>query len=116
MVAPTLQYLEGLTASAATIWFAFWAIRSKYELDYPLDRGSRTIRWGMIAIGFFLALLRAPEFKPLRLLGGVLYLGFLCWPNFAYHLSRLFRRRNNRDNNNDEGENEASGSIEKRRA
>ena len=81
MRASNLQYLEGLTRNAATIWFAFWAIRRKYELGYPLDRTGHLIRWICVGAGFAMALLRAPELKAIRIIGGVLALIFLCWPN-----------------------------------
>jgi hypothetical protein len=95
-----LQYLEGMASRAITIWFAFWAIRKKYELDYPLDRTGHIVRWSCIGIGFLLLLLRQPQFKAVRVVGALLYLTFLCWPNFAYHLVRLFKKRADPENAN----------------
>ena len=88
----TYQYVGKLIANAACVWFAFWAIRSKYELDYKLNRAAQTLRWGVIVVAFSVALLRAPQFKAVRITAGIVFLAFLCWPNFAYHLTRLFWR------------------------
>jgi hypothetical protein len=87
------EYARGLIKYALGIWFAAWAFRRKYKLDYPLDRGIQMLRWAVILVTFALALIHGPNAKWIRLCGGLTALAFLCWPNFAYHLARLFGRR-----------------------
>jgi hypothetical protein len=41
------------------------------------------------AVGYYMP---KPEFWYVRVAGGFLGLAFLCWPNFAYHLTNVFRR------------------------
>ncbi len=73
VVATNMQYLEGLATSAATIWFTFWGVRSKYELDYPLNRTGHLIRWTFVGLGFLAALARAPQFKTV-----------VCWEAWVF--------------------------------
>jgi hypothetical protein len=80
-----------LSAEAACIWFAFWAVRRKYELDYKLDRTAQTVRWLKVAISVPLGQLGARIFEPLRIFSAFLFLAFLAWPSFAYQLTRLLR-------------------------
>jgi|ERR1700687_221206 hypothetical protein len=80
-----------LLAEAVCVWFAFWAIRRKYELDYKLDRAAQIVRWLAIAVSIPLGQLGARIFEPLRIFSAFLFLAFLAWPNFAYHLTRLLR-------------------------
>jgi hypothetical protein len=75
------------------IWFAAWAFRRRYELDYPLDREMQMLRWAVISVGFVLAQIPGPNAKWVRFCGGFVALGFLSWPNFAYYTSRLFGRK-----------------------
>ena len=91
--ASNLRYFIGLATDAATIWFAFSVIRRRYDLDYPLSRSAHLIRWICVCAGFGAAMLRAPQFKSARIIGGLVSIAFLAWPNFAHHLSRCLRRR-----------------------
>lgn len=93
----TVKYLSGLAGGAVGIWFFFWPYRRKYELDYKLDRTAQAIRWSVVLAGFGLALLRGPQSRLVRIIGGVVLLAFLAWPNFAYHLAQFFRRSNEKD-------------------
>jgi hypothetical protein len=86
------SYAGRLAADAVCIWLAVWAIRKKHGLDEKLDRNAQAVRWLIVVSSFGLALLRGPEFKLIRIFAGLLLLAFLCWPNFAYHLTGLFRR------------------------
>jgi hypothetical protein len=88
----TDSYVGGLAANAVCIWFAFWAIRRKYELDYPLDIWAQVVRWSLVGLSFALTLPDGSQYKLLRILAGIALLAFLAWPNFAYHLVQLFRR------------------------
>jgi hypothetical protein len=88
----TISYLGELAAGAVSIWFFFWPYRRKYELDYKLDRTAQTVRWSIVLACFGVALLPGPQFKPVRIVAGIILAAFLAWPNFAYHLARLFRR------------------------
>jgi hypothetical protein len=86
------SYVGGLLANAVCIWFAFWAIRRKYDLDYPLDIRTQVVRWSLVSISFALTLPDGAEYKVLRVLAGIALLAFLVWPNLTYHLVRLVRR------------------------
>lgn len=88
-----LSYPLFLIQNAITIWFVFWAIRRKYELDYELGRTARVIRWSFVLAGFIAALVQGYSFRYVRLAGLTVAVGFLAWPNFAYHLARVARRR-----------------------
>jgi hypothetical protein len=83
----------GMLVGVLNIWLAVWAIRRKGEFDYELDKPARLIRWSMVGIGFGL-IPRVPNqwahAGDVRISLGVLAMAFLCWPNFAYRLRRLF--------------------------
>jgi hypothetical protein len=80
-------------AAIANIWFLVWAIRHQGELDRELDRPARLIRWSVVGLGFGL-IPRVPDqwvhAGTVRVALLVLAMAFLVWPNFAYHLRRLF--------------------------
>lgn len=95
MLVDNYTYAARLAADAACVWFAVWAIRKKYALDYPVEYTAKVVRWSLVVVSFVLALLRQPEFRPIRIFAGILLLAFLCWPNFAYRLVNLFRGRHN---------------------
>jgi hypothetical protein len=88
----TLSYLSGLAGGAVGIWFFFWPLRRKYELDYNLDSAAQTVRWSIVLAGFGVALLPGPQFKTARIVAGIILVAFLAWPNFAYYLTLLFTR------------------------
>jgi hypothetical protein len=88
----TLSYLGGLASGAVSVWFFFWVYRRKYELDYKLDKTAQTMRWLIVLFGFAIALIPGPQFKIPRIIAGVMLVAFLAWPNFAHHLTVLFRR------------------------
>lgn len=80
-------------AGVLNIWFVVWAIRRKGEFDYELDKTARLIRWSVVFVGFGLVPSVPVEWQYagyVRLSLGVVGMLFLCWPNFAYHLRRLF--------------------------
>jgi len=71
------------------IWLAAWAIRYKADWDYKLSGTAKAVRWAVVGIGYLLAA-SLPGPAPMRLVPGLLGICFLCWPNFAYHLTNLF--------------------------
>ena len=87
MLGATLAYAGQLASGAVSIWFISWAIRRRYEVDCQLTRKEHIIRWFVIAAGFGLAFLRGGEFEVVRLVAGLIALGFLAWPNFARGIS-----------------------------
>src|SRR5882672_5004040 len=71
-------------------WLSVWAIRSKWNLDYKLSPNARLVRWGVVILCYSCA--PRASLAAVRVSGLFIGLGFLCWPNFAYHLTRLFEK------------------------
>jgi hypothetical protein len=93
-VGNVLSFYGSFSAKIACIWLSVWAIRRSAEADYPLDRSARVVRWVTVAVGFAVGYyVPGPKLGYVRVAGGFLGLAFLCWPNFAYHLTNLFRGR-----------------------
>jgi hypothetical protein len=89
-----VSFYWSYSAKIACIWLSVWAIRRKAEVDYPLDRSARVVRWVTVAVGFATGYyVPGSELWYIRVAGGFLGLAFLCWPNFSYHLTNLFRHR-----------------------
>lgn len=82
-----------LAAAEICIWLVVWSIRHRGELDEKLDVTAKLIRWAVVLGGWLLASIPGGKFGPFRAVAGVLGLLFLCWPNFAYRLGNLFRRK-----------------------
>lgn len=79
-------------ASVGSIWFCTWAIRRGGEFDYQLDFTAKIIRW--LAVVVFMGLpVEIPKLltPSERVVLGFIGVGFLVWPNFAYHLTRFLR-------------------------
>ena len=74
------------------IWLSVWAIRKKAEVDEPLDRGAKILRWTIIVVAFGTGCLPGESLRVVRICGFWVGLSFLCWPNLAYHLRNLFKR------------------------
>jgi hypothetical protein len=87
----TVSYLIGLATGAVGVWFMAWPYRKRYGLDYEFDRPTKIVRWSIVLACFGLALLPGPSFKVARIVSGGVLLGFVAWPNFAYHSTRLFK-------------------------
>ena len=87
-----IEHTVGAVLSVGSVWFISWAIRRKGELDYPLDLAAKMIRWVVVivSIGIPANLPKSltPGARVALFLTGV---GFLAWPNFAYHLTRFLR-------------------------
>ncbi len=82
-----ISHASYLFGKSMSIWFAVWAVRYKAEWDYKLSPTAKTVRWAVVAIGYLLAVSLPTGF--MRIITGFIGLGFLCWPNFAYHLTKL---------------------------
>ena len=82
-------HVSFLVQKSVGIWLAVWAIRYKADWDYKLSGTAKSVRWGVVGIGYLLAA-SLPGPAPMRLVPGLLGICFLCWPNFAYHLTNLF--------------------------
>jgi hypothetical protein len=84
----------GILSSIIGVWFVFWAIRSKGELDHKLSPTGRLIRWFFVASCLGGVLLAPDLFEPPNFRLGVFTIGmaFLVWPNFAFHLNRVLSR------------------------
>lgn len=74
------------------IWLSVWAIRKRAEIDNPLDKTSMLFRWAVVLVGFTCAAVPGERFAVFRIVGGFTALAFLCWPDFAYRVTRQERR------------------------
>jgi hypothetical protein len=77
-----------LLEGSAGIWFSSWALRYRIGCDYKLSGVAEATRWTIILVGYLLA--AALPIPMARLISGFVGLAFLCWPNFAYHLTNLY--------------------------
>jgi hypothetical protein len=88
-----LSFYGSYSAKIACIWLSSWVLRRNAEVDLPLDRTARTVRWMAVAMGFGVGYyVHGQKWGYVRLAGFVFGLAFLCWPNFAHHLTNLFKR------------------------
>jgi hypothetical protein len=72
------------------IWIVVWAIRHKFEWDYKLSITAMTVRWTVVTFCYVLLATGLLNSGAVRLCVLAAGLCFLCWPNFAYHLTNLF--------------------------
>ena len=98
--------VRSLSAQIACIWFTAWAFRKRYEVDETLDQAMQITRWSVVTLGFALAGVPGERWAVLRLASGFTALGFLCWPNFAFHAVRLVRSVGNRHSVSKQQDNE----------
>lgn len=87
-----LAHASVLAQAGISLWFVVWAIRRKGEMDEKLDRPSKVVRWVIVYSGWILMSIPGRFFWLPRAIAGALSLAFLCWPNFAYHLTKSVRR------------------------
>jgi hypothetical protein len=83
----------GTVAAILNVWFAFWAIRWRGDLDIPLDATAKAVRW-ILAISFLSFPIAFPHLidsSAFRLSVGLTGWAFLCWPNLAFHFTKLLR-------------------------
>jgi len=97
---------KGIAASVACIWFSVWAFRRRYEVDETLDRPMQVVRWVTVFAAWGLIQIPGPRWGMVRVIAGFVGLGFLCWPNFAFHTVRLFRGLDSRHGAIDNQDNE----------
>ena len=88
LLSDTISHASALLAKSAGIGLSVWAVRYKAGCDYKLSTAATCVRWAIVAIGYLLAV-SLPTGR-LRVVAGFIGLAFLCWPNFAYHLTKLF--------------------------
>jgi hypothetical protein len=89
---------HGLAESVLCIWFAVWAFRKRYEVDETLDRTAQAVRWILVAaLWALVGALPGPRWAVTRVILGFAGLAFLCWPNLAFHVVRLFRAARQHD-------------------
>jgi len=71
-------------------WFSVWAIRRRWDLDCKLSPNGRLVRWGVVIICYSLG----PRASPGAVRVAIVFIGlaFLCWPNFAYYVTKLFEK------------------------
>jgi hypothetical protein len=72
------------------LWLSVWAIRFSAGIDYKLSARGKAIRWVVVVICFALTSVPGANVGWFRVLSYLVGLAFLCWPNLAYHLSKLF--------------------------
>jgi hypothetical protein len=87
----TLSQGRSLAEQFHRIWFSAWAVRKQRGWDYKLSSAAQATCWAIAIAGYSLAgSLGSPA---ARLISVFISLGFLCWPNLAYHLTHLFVKR-----------------------
>jgi hypothetical protein len=72
-----------LGQSEVSLWFVFWALRHRYELDDRLDNRSSGIRWLIVVSCFAVGCVPGPRFGIIKAIVLLFGLAFLCWPNLA---------------------------------
>ncbi len=72
------------------LWFSIWAIRYSAGIDYRLSARARTIRWMLVVTCFAFTSVTGTNIGWFRVSSYLVGLGFLCWPNLAYHLGKFF--------------------------
>jgi len=83
-----VSHFSFLFQKSLGIWLSLWAIRYKADWDYKLSGTAKAVRWGVVGIGYTLAAV-VPGPTLMRVVPGVIGISFLCWPNLAYHLTKL---------------------------
>ena len=71
------------------LWMSIWAIRYNAGVDYRLGAKARAIRWLAVVSCFALTSLPGASVGWFRVFSYLVGLAFLCWPNLAYHVSKL---------------------------
>jgi len=96
-----LEHASFVFEGSIGIWLSIWVIRYKAEIDEKLDAPAKAVRWGIVIAGFLVAAIPGSRFGWVRVLGYVIGLLFLCWPNFAYHIRRVFASETNAESETD---------------
>jgi hypothetical protein len=90
----TILYIEQLAGTAVSVWFVCWAYRRRYELDIHLTRSEQIARWVVVAICLAITLLPGAHLQlaAIRIIGGLVGICFVAWPNLGHHALNLFHR------------------------
>lgn len=86
-----VSHVVFLIEKSVGIWLAVWALRYRASWDFKLSGAARTVRWSIVAVGYLLGA-SLPGSAVVRLVPGFVGIGFLCWPNFAYRLTKPFAK------------------------
>jgi hypothetical protein len=81
-----------MLSAGLSVWLPCWGLRRKYQLDHKLDRTAQHARWSIVALSLILFDFGIVPPGNAAVAIGVIFLGFLAWPNFAYYLIQLFSR------------------------
>jgi hypothetical protein len=82
--------LSFLLEKSLGIWFVVWAIRRRFDWDYKLSATAGIVRWAVVTVCYVLLATGVLGVSAVRLFILTIGLCFLCWPNFAYHLTKFF--------------------------
>ncbi len=89
IVNPFPQVSHALQGSLG-LWLMFWTIRFSAGIDYKLSARGKAIRWVVVVVCFALTSVPGASLGWFRVSSYLAGLAFLCWPNLAYRLSKLF--------------------------
>ena len=90
MLEGRLLYASQIAEGTASVWFVFWALRRKYELDEKLSLRAQTLRLIVVAIACGLTMLSG--FGAVRVIAWISGTAFLAWPNLAHHAMNMTDR------------------------
>lgn len=82
--------LSFLLEKSLGIWFVVWAIRRRFRWNYKLSSTAIAVRWAVVTVCYLLLATGVLGLAAVRLFVLAIGLCFLCWPNFAYHLTNFF--------------------------
>jgi len=89
------RYAALWASCGISIGFVIWGIRSKFELDVPMDNRGKRIRASVVLAGWFLASLPLPHTAvpgSIRMIALLVGYAFLWWPNLVVHITRRLGR------------------------
>jgi hypothetical protein len=89
IVNPFAQISYALRGSLG-LWLMFWTIRFSGDIDYKLSARGKAIRWVVVVVCFALTSVPGTSLGWFRVSSYLVGLAFLCWPNLAYSLNKLF--------------------------
>jgi hypothetical protein len=75
-----------MVTAGLSVWLPCWGLRRKYELDYKLDRFAQYARCSILALCLIVIDFQIVPPGNWAAVIGVIFLGFLAWPNFTYHI------------------------------
>lgn len=88
----SLLFASQIASCAVSVWFVSWALRRKYELDHKLTPTEQLIRSAIIVVAFGMTLLPGSNLAAVRIIAGMIGIGFVAWPNLAHHTAAMFQR------------------------